>query len=436
MSADLIARGTASPTSPIMMPTAPSLPEGATLNAGPPLTQIPGPTRIPDRVLAAMHQPMPNIYEGALVEMSERILAELPSIAKTSGQPFVAIANGHGAWEMALTNTLSKGDKVLVLESGRFAIGWGEQATLMGCEVEVLTAPERGAVDPAAVEARLRADTGHRIRAVLVVQIDTASSVINDIPAIRRAIDAAAHPALYMVDCIASLGCVEYRMDAWGVDVTVAGSQKGLMVPPGLGFVWASEKALEAHRSADLCTAYWNWGKRMGDGAHYLRYCGTPPVSHLYGLREALNMIAEEGLENIWARHAVFAHAVRAAVETWAAPGGIEFNVRAPEARSDAVTTLLSGEIDAGKLRLLCEQGAGLTLGVGLGQFEGRAFRIGHMGHMNPPQLLGALATVESALLAMKAPMGGSGVAAAAAALAPALASTPLEAGLRRDLDD
>jgi len=398
-----------------------ALPDGATLNAGRPLTAIPGPTVIPDRVLAAMHAPMPNIYEGDLVALSEALLAELPGIAGTSGQPFIAIANGHGAWEMALTNTLSKGDRVLVLESGRFAVGWGNQAAHMGVEVETLHAIEGEAVDPAAVEARLRADTAHAIGAILVVQIDTASSVQNDIPAIRRAIDAAGHPALLMVDCIASLGCVEYRMDAWGVDVTVAGSQKGLMVPPGLGFVWASDRAIDAHSRAGLRTAYWDWGPRMQAGAHYLRYCGTPPVSHLYGLRAALDMIAEEGLENIWARHAVFGDAVRAAVEAWSTDGGLAFAVRDPAARSNAVTTILSGSVDAPRLRAICETGGGLTLGIGIGAFENRAFRIGHMGHMNPPQLLGTLATVEAALLAMDAPIGASGVAAAAAALAPAM---------------
>jgi alanine-glyoxylate transaminase/serine-glyoxylate transaminase/serine-pyruvate transaminase len=408
---------------------APGLPDGATLNAGRPLTAIPGPSVIPDRVLSAMHAPMPNIYEGALVELSEGILADLPAIAGTDGEPFVAIANGHGAWEMALTNTLSRGDRVLVLESGRFAVGWGEMAKVLGVGVEVLHAPERGAVDPAAVEERLRADTGHEIGAILVVQIDTASSVINDIPAIRHAIDAAGHPALLMVDCIASLGCVEYRMDAWGVDVTVSGAQKGLMVPPGLGFVWASEKALAAHDRADLRTAYWNWSARMGAGEHYRRYCGTPPVSHLYGLREALDMIAEEGLENIWARHRAFAHAVRAAVEAWSSPGALGFNVADPAARSNAVTTILTGSVDALRLRAIAEREAGLTLGKGIGAFEGRAFRIGHMGHQNPPQLLGVLATVETALIAMDAPIGGSGVAAAAAALAPALRADRVPAG-------
>ncbi|MEO0764201.1 MAG: aminotransferase class V-fold PLP-dependent enzyme, partial [Pseudomonadota bacterium] len=205
---------------------------------------------MPDRVLEAMSRPMPNIYEGRLVEMSEAMLAALPGIAGTAGRAFCAVSNGHGAWEMALTNTLSRGDKVLVLESGRFAVGWGEQARMLGVEVEVLAATPRRAVDPAAVEARLRADTGHEITAVLVVQVDTASSVWNDIAAIRRAIDAAGHPALYMVDCIACLGCIEYRMDEWGVDVAVTGSQKGFMLPPGLAIVGFSPKAMAAIEGA------------------------------------------------------------------------------------------------------------------------------------------------------------------------------------------
>ncbi|HUF87330.1 MAG TPA: aminotransferase class V-fold PLP-dependent enzyme [Thermohalobaculum sp.] len=392
------------------------------LGHGRPLVAIPGPSVIPDRVLAAMHRPMPNIYEGALVEMSHSLLAELPAIARTAGPAFVAIANGHGAWEMALTNTLSRGERVLVLESGRFAVGWGEMARTLGLEVETLNAAPRRAVDPAAVEERLRADRAHSIKAILVVQIDTASSVWNDIAALRRAIDAAGHPALLMVDCIASLGCVPFEMDAWGVDVTVGGAQKGLMVPPGLGFTWAGERALAAHARADLRTAYWDWTPRMGDGPHYWRYCGTPPATHLYALREALDMIAEEGLENVWARHAVFGAAVRAAVAAWSTPGGIELNITEPAERADSVTTILTGSIDARRLRRVCEEGAGLTLGIGLGDFEARAFRIGHMGHMNPPMVLGALATIEAGLIAMAAPTGGSGTAAAAARVAEALA--------------
>ncbi|MEM7671245.1 MAG: aminotransferase class V-fold PLP-dependent enzyme, partial [Pseudomonadota bacterium] len=230
------------------------------LNHGRHLVSIPGPSVIPDRVLGAMNRAMPNIYEGELVETSESVLADLAGLVFTSGHAFMAITNGHGAWEMALTNTLSKGDKILVLESGRFAIGWGEMGRVIGLEPEVLAAEGEGkAVDPAAVEDRLRQDTDHQIKAILVVQVDTASSAWNDIAAIRRAIDAAGHPALYMVDCIASLGCMEYRMDDWGADITVGGSQKGLMVPPGLGMVWASQKALDAHKTAELRTAYWDW---------------------------------------------------------------------------------------------------------------------------------------------------------------------------------
>lgn len=392
------------------------------LNHGRALVAIPGPSVIPDRVLNAMHRAMPNIYEGDLVEMSKGILGEMGTIARTKGESFIASTNGHGAWDMALSNTLSRGDKVLVLESGRFAVGWGEMAAVSGVDVEVLHARPRRAVDPAAVEQRLRADTGHAIKAVLVVQIDTASSVCNDIAAIRRAIDAAGHPALYMVDCIASLGCVPYEMDGWGVDVTVGGSQKGLMVPPGLGFNWANGKALEAHKTAGLRSGYWDWTKRLSQGSHYWRYCGTPPISHLYALREALDMIAEEGLENVWARHKVFGSAIRAAVDTWSAPGGLQLAVAEPSERSDSVTTVMTGSIDPARLRQVCETQAGLTLGIALGEeYERSAFRIGHMGHLNPPMVLGTLGTIEAALTAMGAPMGGSGVAAAAARISQAM---------------
>lgn len=400
---------------------APMLPPGATLAGGRLMTSIPGPSVIPDRVLRAMHVAMPNIYEGPLIGLSDSIIEDLPGLAQTSGQPFIAISNGHGVWEMALTNTLSKGDKVLVLESGPFAIGWGQQAEFLGVEIEVLSAPERSAVDPAAVEERLRADVRHEIAAILVVQIDTMSSCWNDIAAVRHAIDAAGHPALFMVDCVGSLGCVEYRMDDWGVDVTLAASQKGLMVPPGLGFVWASRRALEAHRSAGLRTPYWDWSARMDQTVHYLRYCGTPPIPHLYGLRAALDMIAEEGLEAIWARHTVLAHAVRAAVKAWSLPGQMEFNIRNPRERSNAVTTVRTGGINAHRLRLMTENGAGMTLGIGLKGLEAGSFRIGHMGHLNVPHVLGTLGTIEAALVALDAPLGGSGVAAAAAALAPGL---------------
>ena len=396
-----------------------------TLNRGRHHLSIPGPSVIPDRVLSAMNRPMPNIYEGELVEVSQSNIDRLPAVARTKGQAFISVSNGHGAWEMALTNMLSRGDTVLILASGRFAPGWGAQAEMLGCVAETIDFGDRGWVDPQRVEDHLRADTDHQIKAVLVVQIDTASGVWNDIAAIRQAIDAAGHPALYMVDTIASLGCVPYEMDAWGVDVTVGGSQKGLMVPPGLGFVWASEKALEAHQSANMRTPYWDLTARQGDGGHYVRYCGTPPIQHIFGLREALDMIDEEGLEAIWARHAVFAKAVRAAVEAWASDGGIEFNIPDPAHRSDSTTTILTGGIDSDHLRRICEDQTGMTLGVGLGDFAGRAFRIGHMGHLNPPMILGTLGTVEAALTAMNAPVAGSGMAAATQVIAEALTAEP-----------
>ena len=257
---------------------------------------------------------------------------------------------------MALTNTLSRGDKVLVLESGRFAIGWGEQAKMLGCEAEILHAPARASVNPDDLELRLRADTSHEIKAILVVQVDTASGVWNDIAALRRAIDAARHPALLMVDCIASLGCVEYRMDDWGVDITVGGSQKGLMVPPGLGLVWANAKAMAAHKTADMRSPYWDWTARQSEEAHYLRYCGTAPIQHIYAMRTALDMIADEGLDAIWARHTVFANAVRAAVAAWSTPDGLEFNIIDPAQRSNSTTTILSGSVDSARLHQICEE--------------------------------------------------------------------------------
>jgi len=237
---------------------------------------------------------------------------------------------------------------------------------------------------------------------------------------VRRALDAADHPALLMVDCIASMGCEPYEMDAWGVDVTLAASQKGLMTPPGLGFVWAGPRALEAHRTADMRTRYWDWTFRLQEGPQYLRFCGTAPVSHIFGFREALRMIEEEGLEARWARHAALASAVRAAVDAWSAPDGLSLFVRDPADRGDSVTTIATGGVDSARLAELSRDCGGVTLGVGLLHLAGRAFRIGHMGHVSAASILGVLGVVEAALLAMDAPVGGSGVAAAAKSIAAA----------------
>ena len=361
-----------------------------------------------------MHRPMPNIYDGPLIDLSNSLFADLPAVARTSGEVFIVIGNGHAAWQMVVSNTMRRGEKVLVLESGTFAVVWGEQAALSGADVEVLPGTDDGPVDPAAVEARLHADTGHSIKTILVVLADTATGVRNDIPAIRRAIDAAGHPALLMVDAIASLGCDRYEMDEWGVDVTVSASQKGLMTPPGLGIVWANEKALAAHERADMRVGYFDWTSRRNVEAHYQLYNGTPPISLLYGLREALDMIFEEGLENVWDRHETLARSVWAAVDAWHTDGGLSCNIADPAARSHAVTTISTGTIDAAALRELCEHEMGLTLGLGIGAPDAPRFRIGHMGHLNPPMLLGTLGTIEAALHALGAPTGGSGVAAAA----------------------
>ena len=392
------------------------------LAAGPEIAAIPGPSVVPQRVLEAMARPMPDIYAGALLPATDDLFDALPALARTRHRGFVTIGNGHAAWEMALSNTLSKGDRVLVLECGRFAQVWAEMAEFNGLEVELMTATFGRAIDPELVAERIAADTERSIAAVLLAHVDTGSSIRNDVPAIRRVLDDADHPALLMVDCIASLGCERYEMDAWGVDVTIGASQKGLMTPPGLGLVWASDKAMAAHRTADLRTRYWDWTQRALDGPHYLKFCGTPPVAHVFGFAEALRMIGEEGLEARWERHRVLADAVRAAVDAWSAPGGLSLYAAVPAERGDPVTAIRAGDVDPHRLAAITRDECGVTLGVGLGDLEGRGFRIAHMGHVNAPMVLGVVGTVEAALTAMGAPVGASGVAAAAAVMGAALA--------------
>lgn len=381
---------------------------------------IPGPTVIPERVTRAMTRSMVNIYEGPLIELTHSLFPDLKKIAGTTGHSFIYISNGHGAWDAALSNTISAGDTVLVLESGRFAVNWGVAAEQMGATVETIMAQPHLGVDPAAVEARLREDTAHKIKAILVVQVDTATGVWNDIEAIRKAIDAAGHPALYMVDCIACLGCILYEMDAWGVDVTIAACQKGLMTPPGLSFVFANDKAM-ARRAENGCpSSYWDWVPRSEPDYYYKLFCGTAPVIHLFGLREALDMMDEEGMPAIFARHKRLASGVRAAVAQWGEGSQIGFNIADAPARSDVVTTILTGDIDAQKLRRLCEDELSLTLGLGIGLDANKTFRIGHMGHVNEPMILGTLATVELALTKMNAPITSGGVEAAVKAMSVA----------------
>ncbi|MBI3516943.1 MAG: aminotransferase class V-fold PLP-dependent enzyme [Proteobacteria bacterium] len=383
------------------------------VRAGREFLAIPGPTTVPDEVLRAMHRPAVDIYSGPLLAITDSLLSDLPKLFRTSGRAYIYIANGHGAWEAALSNVLSRGDKVLALESGRFAIGWGDAAARMGLEVEILKGDWRCAVKPAALEARLRQDTAGAIKAILAVQIDTASGVINDIAAIGQAIKAAKHDALLMVDTVASLGCVPFEMDKWGVDVAMSGSQKGLMTPPGLGFVAANERARAAHQKADLRTPYWDWTSRDGE-IHYQKYAGTPPEHLMFGLRQALDMLFAEGLENVFLRHRLLAEATRAAVGKWAEGQAFGFNIVEAAERSDTVTVVLMTEgRDPKPLLDYCHQKCGVVVGHGIGALAGKAFRIAHMGHVNAPMMLGTLGVVEVGLHALGIPHGSGGIQAA-----------------------
>jgi alanine-glyoxylate transaminase / serine-glyoxylate transaminase / serine-pyruvate transaminase len=382
------------------------------VRAGREFLAIPGPTTVPDEVLRAMHRPAVDIYSGPLLALTDGLMRDVARVFNTKGRAYIYISNGHGAWEAALTNVLSRGEKILVLESGRFAVGWGNSAARMGVEVEVLPGDMRRAVRPAEVEARLRADKGATIKAVLVAQIDTASGVVNDIAAIGQAIRAANHEALLMVDAVASLGCMSFEMDEWGVDVAMSGSQKGMMAPPGLGFVAANDRAREIHKTADLCTPYWDWTGREGE-AHYQKYAGTPPEHLLFGLRQALDMLFQEGLPNVFRRHALLAEAVRRAIGVWAEGQVLSFNIIEPSERCDTVTPVLTNGSDPDALRAYCDQQCGVVLGHGIGDLSGKAFRIAHMGHVNAPMILGTLSVVEMALAALKIPHGRGGAQAA-----------------------
>ena len=384
-----------------------------TVRAGREFLAIPGPTTMPDEVLQAMHRPALDIYSKQMTDLTDGLLRDISRLFATRGKSYIYISNGHGAWEAVLSNVLSRGDKLLVLESGRFAVGWGNAAALMGADVEVLKGDWRRAVRPHEVEERLRRDTEHRIKAIVVVQVDTASGACNDIEAIGKAIKSTGHPALFMVDAVASLGCMPFEMDKWGVDVAMSGSQKGLMTPPGLGFVAANDRALEVHAKANMRTPYWDWSEREGT-EHYRKYAGTAPVHLLFALRQAIDMIHEEGLENVFRRHRLLGEAARRAVTAWAEGQVLSFNIVEANERSDTVTTVLMGNgHDPVALQRYCKEKCGVVLGTGIGDLQGQAFRIAHMGHVNAPMLLGTLGVIEVGLNALKIPHGKGGVEAA-----------------------
>jgi alanine-glyoxylate transaminase / serine-glyoxylate transaminase / serine-pyruvate transaminase len=383
-----------------------------TVRAGREFLAIPGPTNMPDEVLRAMHRPAIDIYSKQMTDLTESLLGDISKLFATKGKSYIYIANGHGAWEAALSNVLSRGEKVLVLESGRFAIGWGHAASLMGAEAEVLKGDWRRAVRPHEVEERLRRDKEHAIKAVVVVQVDTASGVQNDIEAIGKAIKASGHPALYMVDTVASLGCMPFD-----IDVAMSGSQKGLMTPPGLGFVAANARALEVHKKANMATPYWSWSEREGT-EHYRKYAGTAPVHLLFALRQAIDLLHEEGLENAFRRHSLLGEAARRAVGAWSEGQVLGFNIADASERSNTVTTVtMSNGHDPAVLQSYCKEKCGVVLGNGIGDLTGKAFRIAHMGHVNAPMLLGTLGVIEIGLNALKIPHGKGGLEAAVAYL-------------------
>ena len=391
------------------------------LNFGRPQLAIPGPSIIPDRVLNAMHRPSPNIYEGALVDMVDTLYPDLKTVAQTKHKLAIYIANGHGAWEAALKNTLQAGDKILILGSGRFPITWGEMARSHGIKTQVIEFGMQDDADPQELENELKKDTKGEIKAVLAVQTDTASSVKNNIPALRKAIDDTGHNALFMVDCIASLGCDEYRMDEWGADVTIAACQKGLMTPAGIAFVYFNDKASKARERVNP-GEYWDWVLRTESDIFYRQFDGTAPTHHLFGLREALDILVhEEGIKAAWKRHTTIANSIWTAIECWGSNGKIKLNITEKSKRSTAVTTVSTGKNDATRIRKWCEENAGLTLGIPLG-FEGDDYnshlRIGHMGHLNPPMILGALGTIETAMKALNISHGDGALSAASHILA------------------
>ncbi|MBD0865464.1 MAG: aminotransferase class V-fold PLP-dependent enzyme [Rhodobacteraceae bacterium] len=381
---------------------------------------IPGPSVIPDAVLQAMHRPAPNIYEGGLVAMTETLFPDLKRVARTRHHVAIYVGNGHAAWEAALANTVAPGAKVLALATGRFAYGWANMAEGVGAVPQILDFGRRNAVDLNRFAEALQADTRHGIKAVLVAHVDTSTSVLNDIAALRGVLDDVRHPALLMVDCIASLGCDRFEMDAWGVDVVVTGSQKGLMVPPGISFVFFNDKADMVRQTLPRVSRYWDWAPRIRPEAYYNYFSGTAPTHHLYGLRAALDMIHDEGIEAIWARHDRLARAIWAAVNVWGQDGPLQLNVMNPDIRSRAVTCLRIGAPHGANLRRYTASQLGLTLGLGIGMESGDDpncdgyFRFGHMGHVSGQMILGLLGGVQAGLIALDIPHGKGAVEAAA----------------------
>ena len=379
---------------------------------------IPGPTNVPDRILRAMSLPTIDHRGPGFRRLGLKVLEGLRAVFRCEGPVIVYPASGTGAWEAALVNTLAPGETVLMAETGHFAGLWAGLAGRIGLAPRVLPGDWRHGADPVAIEAALRDDRAHAIQAVCVVHNETSTGVTTDVPAIRRAIDSAGHPALLMVDTVSGLGSLEYRHDEWGVDVSVAASQKGLMLPPGLGLNALSEKALARSRSAraTLPRAFWDWSPIIAANAQG-SWPSTPATNLLYGLAEALDMLFEQGLDEVVERHHRHGEATRAAVRAW----GLPLNCAGSARASDVVTAVVVPPNDAGDadaLRRLALERFDLSLGTGLGRLAGGVFRIGHVGDLNDLSLLGALAGVEMSLDSLGVPHQSGGVQAAMSVLA------------------
>lgn len=392
----------------------------------------PGPTNIPDRVLNAMNRPALDFFSEEFLPILARTHANLKTVLRTDQQLLMYASNGHGAWEAALVNLFKPGDKVLLLESGRFSASWGDMAAQLGLEIELLAADWRFGVGMDRLTERLKADRGHAFKGVLAVHNETSTGVALPIDQIRKALDAAGHPALLLVDTISSLASLDFRMDDWGVDIVVGGSQKGLMMTTGLAFTGISRRAMAISETGGARRSYWNWKDMLTHKPQ--RFPGTTPVHLFFGLDESVRMLLEEGLDAAIARHTRLARAVRAAVAHWGEGAkssvsigakGISGPVKAiellpadPARASDSVSAIMVPDgHDTNVLRKVAVQRFNLSLGGGLGPLGGRVFRIGHMGDLNEPMLLGALSTVELAMRVAKIPYCPGGVTAAIAAL-------------------
>ena len=394
-----------------------------TTSSGQTYLAIPGPSVIPEEVLRSMHRSAPNIYEGELIEITKSLIPDLNYVARSSGNVAIYIANGHGIWEAALSNIATANDHILVVATGRFAHGWAEMARKLGIKVDVVDFGKNRALDIEVLAKKLKSESKTKYKAILMTHVDTSTSVKNDVLNVRKKLDEINCSALLAVDCIASLACDKFEMDKWGVDIMVAACQKGLMVPPGIGFVFFNERARERQKQIPHVSSYWDWEPRINPKFYYEYFCGTAPTHHIYGLRTALDMIKNEEIENTWKRHEILSRAIWAAIDKWSLDGDMSLNVKDPIERSHAVTSIRLGGKNGTKLRQWLQTKSGLTIGIGLGMSEpgdpnGDGFvRFGHMGHVNAQMVMALLGSVDAGLNAIEYKHGNGGLEAASKVL-------------------